>query len=329
MTQTLRPMGLGEILDRTIQIYRGRFWAYFGVALVPVALMEMLQAVDNRWIHLRTLVTPYRQPGIFLWSFLVGLGFYHVSSIVSKTIEPAIVKLTGSTVLGETCSLWPSIRFVGRRWTTYFGVALAKTLMELVIPEVTVTLLGVATLLIADFTGSLDQSGTLVATFVVIAWVLLGGGLFLWLGACFSLAIPIAAMEGSGGFRCLWRSWRLSRGSRARVWFTWVTIFLALWIVTFGMEYALGQLMLLMGSVLHQAMLMRELYRPVVFVLATAIYGVLGPIYPIAVTLFYYDQRIRLEGFDIERMMAAAGLDGVVAADAGTEEAVVVREGEG
>jgi hypothetical protein len=30
--------------------------------------------------------------------------------------------------------------------------------------------------------------------------------------------------------------------------------------------------------------------------------------HPIALTLFYYDQRIRLEGYDIERMMDAAGL---------------------
>lgn len=36
---------------------------------------------------------------------------------------------------------------------------------------------------------------------------------------------------------------------------------------------------------------------------------VLGPIRPIAAALFYYDQRIRLEGYDIERMMAAAGLN--------------------
>jgi hypothetical protein len=34
-----------------------------------------------------------------------------------------------------------------------------------------------------------------------------------------------------------------------------------------------------------------------------------GPIYPIAITLFYYDQRIRLEGYDIERMMDAAGMN--------------------
>jgi hypothetical protein len=39
-----------------------------------------------------------------------------------------------------------------------------------------------------------------------------------------------------------------------------------------------------------------------------------GPIYTIAITLFYYDQRIRLEGYDIERMMDAAGMTAPVLA---------------
>jgi hypothetical protein len=47
----------------------------------------------------------------------------------------------------------------------------------------------------------------------------------------------------------------------------------------------------------------------------------LGPIYATGVTLFYYDQRIRKEGYDIEWMMEAAGLtvpavQGQIAADA-------------
>ena len=43
----------------------------------------------------------------------------------------------------------------------------------------------------------------------------------------------------------------------------------------------------------------------------------LGPIFPIALTLFYYDQRIRKEGYDIERMMDAAGLIAPAAPPAG------------
>jgi hypothetical protein len=34
----------------------------------------------------------------------------------------------------------------------------------------------------------------------------------------------------------------------------------------------------------------------------------IGPMYATGLTLFYYDQRIRKEGFDIEWMMQAAGL---------------------
>jgi hypothetical protein len=34
----------------------------------------------------------------------------------------------------------------------------------------------------------------------------------------------------------------------------------------------------------------------------------LGPIYATGITLFYYDQRVRKEGYDIEWMMQAAGL---------------------
>jgi hypothetical protein len=34
----------------------------------------------------------------------------------------------------------------------------------------------------------------------------------------------------------------------------------------------------------------------------------LGPIWATGITLFYYDQRVRKEGYDIEWMMQAAGL---------------------
>jgi hypothetical protein len=39
-----------------------------------------------------------------------------------------------------------------------------------------------------------------------------------------------------------------------------------------------------------------------------AVQALIQPVYGIALVLFYYDQRIRLEGFDIEWMMQRAGL---------------------
>jgi hypothetical protein len=40
-----------------------------------------------------------------------------------------------------------------------------------------------------------------------------------------------------------------------------------------------------------------------------------GPIYATGFTLFYYDQRVRKEGYDIEWMMRSAGLGGSAIVD--------------
>jgi len=57
----------------------------------------------------------------------------------------------------------------------------------------------------------------------------------------------------------------------------------------------------------------------------------LGPIWAAGITLFYYDQRVRKEGYDIEWMMQAAGLTASTAAtEAGPRlPAVDAESGEG
>jgi hypothetical protein len=58
-------------------------------------------------------------------------------------------------------------------------------------------------------------------------------------------------------------------------------------------------MMYFIGDVLHISDAMRNLYPAAVFVVGAAVYVLLGPIYPIVITLFY----------DIEMMMKSAGLD--------------------
>jgi hypothetical protein len=52
----------------------------------------------------------------------------------------------------------------------------------------------------------------------------------------------------------------------------------------------------------------QHLYVETVYLLYAVVSAFVSPIYSIAITLIYYDQRIRQEGYDIERMMEAAGL---------------------
>jgi hypothetical protein len=55
----------------------------------------------------------------------------------------------------------------------------------------------------------------------------------------------------------------------------------------------------------------------------------IGPVFPIALTLIYYDQRIRREGFDIEWMMNAAGMTARVTAPAAAPSIDVPESEEG
>ena len=321
MTAPLRPMNLGEILDRTFQIYRARFFAFIVVAAIPVLAMEMIQAVDSTWLHMYSLVHPFRQPGIFLWRFAVGLAYFHVSGIFGILVEPAFVKLTSRSILGGKSSIVSSLQFAATRWRSYLWIASLKMSAILVAPELVATGVALGAGVIVNAAGGFDGETRWPALLIVALWALVGGGLFLWSGACMSLAIPGAALEDLAGLASLRRSWNLSKGARSRIWFTWLAINLSLWVLTYALEFLLGQSMYFVGNALHIAYAMKHLYAPAVYVLATAIYFVLGPIYPIAVTLIYYDKRIRHEGFDIERMMESAGMN-APAISTGNEEPI-------
>ena len=302
-------MGLGEILDRILHIYKSRLLAFAGMAALPVLVMELIHLADSTWLHVHSLLHPFWQPGVFLWNFLVGLAFYHVSSVFSLLVEPAIVKMASSSVLGEDCSVLASLKFAGANWRRFLWIAILKVIAELCVSEIVATGIAFGAGAIVGAAGGFDGDAKWGALLIVALWVLVGCSLFLWLGACFAPAIPAATIEGLTGFKSLQRSWRLSRGARASIWFTWLAAFVSMWILAWGLELLLGQAMSMVGGILHVSVVMRHLYGPAVFILLTAIYAFVGPLYPIALSLFYYDQRIRKEGFDIERMMETAGMN--------------------
>lgn len=130
---------------------------------------------------------------------------------------------------------------------------------------------------------------------------------FLWVGISLAFAMPVAALEERGGWKSFRRSWRLTKGSRGRILVAWimaiacalvlegVVAFLAWWIAT---HIYTG----------HRAGFNQQVYEVAVYFFYALVAVVVGPLYPIAVTLLYYDQRSRKEGFDVEVMMEAAGL---------------------
>jgi Membrane domain of glycerophosphoryl diester phosphodiesterase len=139
--------------------------------------------------------------------------------------------------------------------------------------------------------------------FLLVAVVLLAGliyALFMWLR--YALAIPAWVVEETKARAALRRSIDLSRGSRGRIFLLVllvVVIELALVIVSQGffifLAFKSHWVLPTWAQVAQQ-------------IVAFATSSFILPIYGTGITLFYYNQRVRKEGFDIEWMMQAAGL---------------------
>jgi hypothetical protein len=221
---------------------------------------------------------------------------------------PAHIQLASSSILEETSSFASALRFAVTRWRSYLWIALLKLAADLVLPEIALAVLALGIGSAEEIAGLLDSGANWPFMLLFTAPTVIGVYLFLRIGACLSLAMPAAAIEKLTGFAALRRSWTLTRGSRVRIMFTWLAIFITSWIATSIPQIMLWELMYPIASSLHLVRLARQLYLPLAYIMLTIIHAVLGPIFPIASTLFYYDQRMRREGYDIERLMDAAGL---------------------
>jgi hypothetical protein len=327
MNEPLRPMNLGEILDRTFQIYRAKFLVFAGIAALPALALLAIHLADFSLLHIHTPASFPKRGGVLMWSLLIALGFNHLSGFLSLLIYPAFAKLASNVTLGETGTILSSLRFASARWRSYLWVAILKLSVQLLVPELLIALLFIGAAFLASAAGQLDSPGMSLYTYLFALPLIAGGILFLWFSAFLSLAVPVCALEQIAGTRALRRSWVLTKGSRIRIMVAWLMI------VTTSMLLVAG-LRLLLRSVVwicfghHFELTSPLLYVDAFYLLGAAISTLIGPIYPIALTLFYYDQRIRLEGYDIERMMEEAGMtapvtlpgaDGLTAS--GSEEA--------
>ena len=133
----------------------------------------------------------------------------------------------------------------------------------------------------------------------------------VWLALGYSLGFPVCVVENKPAWESLQRAWKLSQGTRGRI--------LVMYLLVIALSFAISMLSAIPSMIVifiaaahgggaaqsSAAFIAAEIVRAVMdFVLQALI----APVSAIALVLFYYDQRIRKEGFDIEWMMQQAGL---------------------
>jgi hypothetical protein len=289
VNSVLRPMSTSEILDRTFSLYRNNFFVFAGIAILPAALGLALHVVGIA-THL-TVRTAGRSPG---QTQLTSLAFELLVVFVASIVGGAIA--TGATVygvyylhLGKPATITGSYKNVLAAWFRVIAAAVLVFLAVLLVSGVVLTGLAFAVFL------PLSNKEGLIAGFAVLGVMLLLFLLWLYLSAWLSFVIPALLLDKNSIFRSFRRSHRLSKGSRGRI---FLVLLLTL-ILTLAFTWAMRIPAYMIFDQRRQEIPL-QLWSDIAQFLSAVI---AGPIATIAIALFYIDQRIRQEAFDLHLML--------------------------
>jgi hypothetical protein len=153
------------------------------------------------------------------------------------------------------------------------------------------------------------------------------GTFAVWMLLRLCLAFPASVVEQAGAWNALKRGTRLSEGTRGRILVLYILGILLnqilAWVVVFPAMIVLALIPGLQGQA--HARLLGLITTFCLYGAMFAVRALTKPVYGIGLTLFYFDQRIRKEGFDIEWMMQQAGMTAVAEATPSTGNGALVH----
>jgi hypothetical protein len=269
----LRPMSLGEVLDRTFNLYKNNFWLFTGITALPF-LVLLLVNVGTAAVQTAKVASTQLPKGVVLPSTaMIGgavVGFFLFMLLylfLLGAAQAATVFAVSDLYLHRTSGLRECYRRVG-----------GKALRVIVILILVSLVVGVGFLL------------------------LIIPGIILFCRT--ALAVPVSMLEDSKAIRSIERSMALTKDYAMQVFVICVMV----WVVT-SLVTAIFQFPLLF-FVFNAARTHQQLSFGLLFLqhFASFVSQVLAaPIGTIAFSLMYYNLRVRKEAFDIQHLMTSLG----------------------
>lgn len=270
-TIDLRPLSLGELLDRTFSLYRRHFLLFLGIGVIPYSILFVFNLATALLPKIaRNAVAGQMGPaGIAVLAVggVLALVALFVASIAFLFSVGGTVFAVSDLYLGRQTTAREALGRVRGHAGTIFGVSILTTL-----------LIGVG----------------------FIALVI--PGIYLMCRVCVSIAA--ALLEDLGPSDSIRRSFELTRDFAGRAFMIYLLYFALLGVAAifqapFGVMIGLSAKqpqMLIFWTILAQV--------------GNFVGSILiAPVSTISFALFYYDLRVRKEAFDLQMMMQAIGGD--------------------
>jgi len=295
MITPLRPMSTGEILDRTFNLYRNNFVLFAGIAVVPPALMLVVNLIQAAMVatpgHPRAAGSGLAVAGGFgvmvgWFAYLVGLAVAHAATVFAVSA----VHLERTTTIGE------SYGRVRGRYGRVVWVLVQASLRAFwpVFALIMIVAFG-AGLIAAAKGGPPPAAFAIILVLLVVASFVVGIVLYLR----YALAVPACVLEDIKASAAIKRSVTLSAGSRGQIFVIYFLMAVITYIVMF---------VFLIPATFLAAFLAKGSPAITTLTASLAMFfagALAGPIATIALSLVYFDQRVRKEAFDLQLMMAA------------------------
>lgn len=293
---SLRPRGIGELLDQAIRLYRANFWTFLGIIAVvqiPTSLLGIaagaLTAGGLNQFGQTLETSPGGVPDLNAYGQLFGgLGVTLIVALLSYILvqgigTAALTRAIADSFMGEPITIFGAYRKIKGQWGALIGALLLVTLLN--IPF-------------------------LIWTMIPCVGWLSGPGLMMFMSlVVVPLVGPIVVLEKMTSSGALRRAWDLAR---TRFW----------WIVGFAGALYLFNLLVVSGPValissvvspllsqstdgqLGQILFIQTALQGLVSMLLSVLYVSLQAT---AMTLAYFDLRVRAEGFDLALLAASEG----------------------
>ena len=315
MALSQRPLTLGEILDHTVQLYRRNFLLLAGIAALPAGAM----------------VIGFGTLGLFLNSELGAAKGSDATILITVTVT--LILLVGVPLMvavfalamsasgygalcvhqGQKTTIRGAYRYGFGHFWRHLWLLILQGLLAAVVPYLVflaIFTLGGILAALATKSGMVEIFGPIFAVLAIALVIgLFVAGVWIWLR--YSLAFPASVTEDAPAWPAMKRSAVLTKGTRGRIFVMFLLV---------GALSGLISLVLMIPAIILVTLGTREsfngtppsttfvlLFYVINFGISFLVRAAVIPVYAVALQVFYFDQRTRQEGYDIELLMAQAG----------------------
>ena len=297
MSPKLRPMSTGEVLDRTFNLYRNHFLLFTGISvgqvmcmMVGVLLVYLIASAPAQGIDSPDPAIVVM--AVMLYMLVVGLFYLIGYALGTGATIYAVSRLHLGYAAGIVESyremrplVWRTMRIVITVFVRLMGVMM---LTEFVI--------GVLTVIVTKAGFRTGNSFDAAFNIFLFAIFVAGSAWAARVTCQYSLAVPACVLERLPARQALKRSNWLAAAALRRIFLA----FLLMGILSLGLFYAL-QIPGFLVAESHPGFVALALRWAGIFISMILAF----PIGTIALSLIYYDQRVRKEAFDLQVLMDA------------------------